>query len=353
MARRGSQVLLIALLATGAWNLNLRLTAATFPVTGWQGRTMGSPYTVQVVGRELADSELQSLQAAVESCLLEVNRQMSHYQSQSELSRFNRHTAPTPFKVSAEFARVMRFSLDLNRESQGAFDPTLGPLINLWGFGEKGASATPPSDAEILAAKRLTGCRYFSVTPQDELIKTLPELTVNLSAVAKGFGVDEMVRVLTAHGFTNLYASIAGEVRVLGHNPEGLPWRIGISAPVDHWREGDPFTRVVSLSNRALSTSGDYQKYYTNTQGQRLSHLLDPQTGKPVAHTVASVTVVGPDAMTTDALSTTLFVLGVEDGLRFVERRTNTAALFVLRSAEGGFRPVTSSRFEPFTRPVP
>jgi FAD:protein FMN transferase len=319
--------------------------AADLQVIVWEGRTMGSPYTVKVVGTNLTQSQIDSLKTEVDDRLKEVNRQMSHYQPDSELSRFNRAPAKTPFKVSPEFARVMRFSLELNRRSDGAFDPTLAPIINLWGFGEKTDQRAVPPEAELRAAMRTTGCQHLSVTANDELVKDLPELTINLSAVAKGFGVDEMVKVLRGHRLTNIYAAIAGEVRGLGHNPRGANWQVGISAPISNWREGDPMAAVVSLSNQAISTSGDYQKFFVDAQGRRLCHILDPKTGWPVQHNVGGVSVVAPDNMTADALTTTLFVLGPEAGLRFVESWTNAAALFVLREGEGKFRSIPSSRF--------
>ena len=319
--------------------------AAELPVIRWQGRTMGSPYTVQVVDSSLTQAQTETLKAEVEDRLKEVNRQMSHYQPDSELSRFNRAPARVPFKISPEFARVVRFSLELYHRSQGAFDPTLAPIINLWGFGEKTEQRAVPPEAELRAAMQTTGCQHLSVTANDELVKDIPELTVNLSAVAKGFGVDEMVRVLRGHGLTNIYAAIAGEVKVLGHNPRGTRWQVGISAPIAHWKEDDPMAAVVSLSNQAISTSGDYQKFFTDPQGRRLCHIIDPKTGWPVQHNVGGVSVVAPDSMTADGLTTTLFVLGPELGLQFIESWTNSAALFIVREAEGKFRSIPSSRF--------
>lgn len=323
--------------------------ADDFPVIRWQGRTMGSPYTVQIVGTNLTAAQVDMLKTGVEERLKEVNRQMSHYQPDSELSQFNRAPADTPFKVSPEFARVVRFSLGIYHRSQGAFDPTLAPVINLWGFGEKTDQHTVPPEAELKAAMKRTGCAHLSVTAKDELVKNIPELTLNLSAVAKGFGVDEMVRVLAGQGLTNLYASIAGEVRVMGHNPRGTNWQVGISAPMAHWNEDDPMAAVASLSNQALSTSGDYQRFFTDAQGRRLSHIIDPKTGWPVQHNVGGVTVVARDSMTADALGTTLFVLGAEAGVKFIETWTNAAALFIVRESDGSDRQIPSSRFAAMT----
>jgi FAD:protein FMN transferase len=324
-------------------------SAEDLPVVRWQGRTMGSPYTVQIVGTNLSAEQTEELKTDVENRLKEVNRQMSHYDPDSELSRFNRTPTTKPFKVSPEFARVVRFSVELYRRSHGAFDPTLAPVINLWGFGEKTDQRAVPPEAQLKDALSKTGCQHLSVTANDELVKDIPELSINLSAVAKGFGVDEMVALLRGRGFTNVYASIAGEVRVLGHNARATPWQVGISAPVEHWNENDPMAGVVSLSNQALSTSGNYQKFFHDAQGRRLSHIMDPRTGWPVQHNLSGVSVVAADSMTADALGTTLFVLGAKEGMKFTESWTNAAALFIVREADGSDQQMMSSRFKALT----
>lgn len=318
-------------------------------VVAWEGRTMGSPYLVKIAGVRLEEREIDRIKTEVEERLREVNRQMSHYQPDSELSRFNRAPANTPFKVSPEFADVVRFTLDLCGRTHGALDPTLGPVINLWGFGEQTTNRAVPQEAQLKAALEKTGYRHLTITAQDELIKDIPSLSLNLSAVAKGFGVDEMVRVLLRHRCTNVYVSIAGEVRVMGHNPGGTRWRVGISTPVSNWNEDDPMAAVASLSNQAISTSGDYQKFFFDSQGRRLCHIFNPVTGWPIQHNVGGVSVVAQDNLTADALSTALFVLGPEEGLRFIETCTNAAALFILRESDGTFRQVPSSRFPAFT----
>ena len=310
---------------------------------------MGSPYTVQIAGVVLDESTTTALKSEVEQTLREVNRQMSHYEPESELSRFNRAPANKPFKVSSEFAHVVRFTLEICKQTRGALDPTLAPVINLWGFGEQTTNRAVPPEAELKAALKKTGYQHLSVTPNDELIKDIPELTINLSAVAKGFGVDEMTRVLQRHGYTNVYASIAGEVRLLGLSPRSSRWRVGISAPVSNWREDDPMLAVANLSNQAISTSGDYQKFFFNAQGRRLCHIFDPATGWPVQHNVGGVSVVANDNMIADALATTLFVLGPEAGMKYIETHTNAAALFIVREAEAKFRQIPSARFEAFT----
>jgi thiamine biosynthesis lipoprotein len=327
--------------------------AADLPVTTWQGRTMGSDFTVKIVDGKLSAEQVTALKAEIEKTLAEVNRQMSNYQPDSEISRFNRAPAKIPFKVSADFAKVLRLALDLSRQSNGAFDPTLGPLINLWGFGEKNQEHTVPSAGLLQAAMAKTGWQNLTITTTPELVKDLPDLALDLGAVAKGFGVDEMIRVLRSHDLENVYASIAGEVRVLGHNPRGAKWVLGISVPVDHWREDSPMAAAVSISNQALSTSGDYQKFFVDAQGRRLCHIIDGKTGTPVQHALAAVTVVAPDSMTADGIATTLFVLGHEAGLKFIDAHDTAAALFIVREKDGTFRQIASAKFTDLTGYVP
>ncbi|MCP5528577.1 MAG: FAD:protein FMN transferase [Verrucomicrobiales bacterium] len=319
------------------------------PLVRWEGRTMGSPYVIQIVGGGLTDRRIEQLQVGVEQRLREINALMSNYEAGSELSRFNHAAANTPFKVGPDFARVIRFSLELSRQSNGAFDPTLGALINLWGFGEAPTTQAPPAAEALAAARALTGWNHLQLHDENELTKDLPGLMLNLGAVAKGFAVDELVRLLGANGLTNVYVSIAGEVFAAGHNAHGTSWRVGISAPTDYWRENDPMASVASISGQALSTSGDYQKFFRDADGHRYSHLLDPRTGRPVENPLAGVTVVGPDSMNADALGTTLFVLGLEEGMKLIEKQEAAAALFIIREGEGRFRTLGSSAWDRLT----
>lgn len=322
-----------------------RSLAEDRPLITWQGRTMGSPYTVQITGTNLTEAQVGEIRNEVEQRLMEINRQISNYQPDSELSKFNRAPANTPLQVSPEFARVVRFGLELSRRSHGAFDPTLGPVINLWGFGNESTGHTVPPDALLESTRRKTGWKLLSLTDDNELLKTIPDLALDLGGVGKGFGVDQMAAVLQSHGLTDFYTSIAGEVRVLGLSPRGTNWHLGISTPVDNWRETDTMAAGVWLSNQALSTSGDYQKFFLDAQGQRQCHIIDPRTGRPVQHHLAGVSVVAPDSMTADGLGTTLFVLGLKDGMKFIDSWTNAAALFIVRESDGSFRQIPSARF--------
>jgi thiamine biosynthesis lipoprotein len=262
---------------------------------------------------------------------------MSHYQPDSELSRFNRAESTNPLAVSAGFARVVRFALELHERSGGVFDPTLGPLIDLWGFGAPGPVKEVPSGEDIAEALTLVGARHLSITSDGRLRKDIPGLHLNLSAVAKGSGVDEAARVIREHGFSNVFVEIGGEVVTFGHNAEGQPWRIGVDAPRPDALPGEELETILHLSGLAVATSGDYRNYFVDRQGTRYAHILDPRTGRPIQHNLASVSVVAPDCMTADGLATALFVMGVEEGMKWLETWPGIGALFIVREADGRF----------------
>jgi FAD:protein FMN transferase len=325
------------------------VVGAERPLIAWQGRTMGSTYVVKLVDAALSEPQVTSLKDAIERRLQEVNHQMSSFQSDSELSCFNRAAAHAAFPVSPELAFVVREGLELSRRSHGAFDPTLGALINLWGFGEQTNARAVPSENQLRAALAQTGGGHLTVTAQDALVKDIPGLALNLSSPAKGFGVDAMARVLQGHGLTNYYTAIGGDVSTSGHNPQGQKWQVGVAAPLPDWRPGDPMVTVLALSGQAVSTSGDYEKYFVDAQGRRLGHIFDPKTGFPVQHALASVTVVADRCMRSSSLATTLFVMGPVAGPAWIETWTNAAALFVVREADGRPRIITSHRFVELT----
>jgi len=323
-------------------------TPPKLPLLTWEGRTMGTTYMVKIAGVEQDERLAGTLRTAVEKRLGEINREMSHYQRDSELSRFNTSTSTAPFKVSAPFAKVMRHALALSQDSGGAFDPTLGWLIDLWGFGPAGRRTEPPTEEQIQECMRKCGAGHVRVTPEDDLQKDLPELHLNLGAVAKGYGSDEAARVLRELGYSNVFVSVCGEIVAFGANADGRPWQVGVERPIYDLPRGADLCGVVSLSGQALSTSGDSYNYFRDENNQVYSHILDPVAGRPVRHKLASVTVIAPNGLTADGLATTLYVMGLERGLEWIERRPDFAALFVVRMDADRFKIVASRRFPPF-----
>ncbi|OGV45964.1 MAG: hypothetical protein A2X46_07250 [Lentisphaerae bacterium GWF2_57_35] len=326
------------------------LRAAPGPDTpSWSGKTMGSTYSIKLAQSTLSEKRLDELKQAVETRLHEIDLELSHYRPDSEISQFNFSSSTAPFKVSASLANVVRFALDLNRQSGGDFDPTLGPLIDIWGFGPDRRLEKIPSDEEIAQAKMLTGCEHLRVTDANEIQKDIPPLRLNLNAVGNGYGADEVARVIQSFGISNLFVEVAGEVVVRGHNPNRERWRIGIDVPSPGHLPGEKLEAILHLTDLAVATSGDYRNFITDEKGKRYSHIFDPQAGRPIIHNLASVTVVASNALTADGLSTTLYVMGAEKGKQWIEHYPGAAALFTLRHPDGTFYQVISAGFETMT----
>ncbi|MEN0109441.1 MAG: FAD:protein FMN transferase [Planctomycetota bacterium] len=302
------------------------------------GPTMGTRYAVSLVGGD--EAAAQSLKAKIDLRLAELNRRMSTYDPGSELSRFNAsREAGGWFAVSGETATVVAYAVAVADQSGGAFDPTIGPVVNLWGFGPGDAVDRPPEAARIDAALAAVG--YGGIETRvgpPALRKASGEAYVDLSAVAKGYGVDAVCEVVAAAGYTSFMVEIGGEVRAAGRKPNGASWRIGVERADEPLRfeGGRRLQEVVPLSDRALATSGDYRNFFEH-DGVRYSHTIDPRTGRPVTHALATVSVLAETCMEADAIATALLVLGPTEGYDWAVER-GVAALLVERSAEGQLR---------------
>ena len=311
----------------------------------WSGQTMGTTYSVRLADTPLSPAELSRLKQRITERLEEINRIMSHYRPDSELSRFNAMPAGQPFPLSPDFARVLRFGLKIHRASEGAFDPAMGALINAWGFGPPGRDIEPPDESTLSMLVAQSGARALRLLDDETLVKESKGVLLNLSAVAKGYGADAVAAVIREFGVTNFFVEIGGEVVACGHNPHGQPWRIGVESPRPEMFPGESFEVVLELTNGAVATSGDYRNFRTDAQGRRYAHILDPRTGRPVEHNLASVTVIAPDCMTADALATAAFVMGPQAGATFIEAWPDTEALFLIRADSAKFERKTTSGF--------
>jgi FAD:protein FMN transferase len=287
------------------------------------GETMGTYY--QVTARCPQD-----VAAVIEAELRAVNDEMSTYLPDSTLSRFNRSAPGDWFPVEAAVADVVAAARTLGEQSEGAFDVTVGPLVNLWGFGPEHRDELPDA-ASIEAARQQVGYRRLEAARDPARLRKLGPVYVDLSAIAKGHGVDRVVAALDRAGCGAMLVDIGGEVRARGLSPSGQAWRIGVEVP-DPERHG-VVQRVVRLEDGALATSGDYRNFIEH-DGGRYGHIIDPRSGYPVGHTLASVTVLHPSAMWADGYATLLSVLGPEAGMAFA-RRHGLAALFLVREATG------------------
>ena len=306
------------------------------------GQTMGTSYSIRISGK-VKRSTLKRLTQQIDVELLEVNRQMSTWDPASEISKFNHSSSTDSMTVSEEFADVVARALEFSKATTGAFDPTLQPLLNLWGFGSEGENQGIPSDADILAARASTGWRKISVDLPDRLSKLQPDLSLALGAIAKGYGVDVIARILADSGFENWFVEIGGEVIVQGLNPEGVPWKIGIQYPgIDPLN--DRLQGILHISTGAVATSGDYRNYM-EVNGSIYSHILDPRTGSAALSDTASVTVYAPNCTDADAMATSLFVMGADEGIEWIEKRSDAAAMFLVRADNGEIIERFSSGF--------
>ena len=306
------------------------------------GGTMGTRYSVTIKGY-VPRKAIDGLHRQIESKLAEINRQMSTWDPDSEISVFNQSDESGPFPTSPGFCAVIARALELGESTGGAFDPSLQPLLNLWGFGSGGGEREVPSDADIATAMEKTGPDKVWVDTSSNLWKAGPEVQLALGAIAKGYGVDVIGELMDGAGYKNWFTEIGGEVMVRGINPAGKPWRIGIQYPSSNPMV-DKLQGIVNLTGGAVATSGDYRNYIEK-DGVLYSHILDPRSGRAVLSDTASVTVVAPSCMDADGMATALFVMGADEGLAWVEAHSDVEALFLLRDAEGKIFEKFSSGF--------
>lgn len=292
---------------------------------------MGTTYHVTVA--DGAGASADAVKQAVDARLAEINKTFSTYDPESEISRFNRWTdVTTAFPVSADFSGIMTLAADVVRRSGGAWDPTVAPLVNLWGFGPKGRRSEPPSAEAITEAKARVGFDRIALVTGG-LRKLQADVTLDLASVAKGFGVDAVAHVLKGRGHNHFMVEIGGEVVTMGRNPEGKPWRVGINVP-DPGASPTAVYRVVNLMDKGFATSGDYRNFFTSS-GRRYTHILDPRTGSPVETRVVSASVVADTCALADALATALMVLGPDAGLAMI-RDIPSVECFLLVAGDGG-----------------
>jgi thiamine biosynthesis lipoprotein len=307
----------------------------------FRGQTMGTTFTVKVVGLP-TNVDADQLGAEIESLLAHINQLMSNYLADSELSRLNRFQEADWFDLSSETHYVLERAQRVGEASDGAFDIAIGPLVRLWNFGPgREGPDRIPVDEDISRVLERMGSRQFELRNEPPGVRKMrPDLELDLSALAKGFAVDEVENRLLSHGVTNYLVEIGGEVQTGGLNAEGEPWRIAVEAPLAEVRE---IQRVIPLTQTALATSGDYRNYF-EVDGQRYSHILDPRTGKPVDHNLVSVSVLHPSCTLADAWATALLVLGPNEGQAVAEQEA-LAVLFIVRQEEG-FTEIATPQFE-------
>lgn len=338
------------------WSLFAVLTLVLVALTGCEraqpihhlsGATMGTTWSVKVVGLPVGSS-LAEVQEDLQLILESINNQMSTYQADSEISQFNQSAAGVSLTLSPDFAQVLQYALRLAEETSGAYDPTVGPLVNLWGFGPDKVLLKRPSAEAIATARQRIGWQRIQLSESANgaggTVLQPGGAYLDLSSVAKGYAVDKLASYFDARQLNDYLVEIGGELRASGHKPDNVPWRVAVERPVPGVRA---IGSVLSLNNLSVATSGDYRNFFEEGT-QTYAHIIDPRTGLPVDHLTASVTVVAPTCAEADALATALTVLGPEQGLLFAQQR-QLAVLFIVRTAEG-FAEQASPAFEQLRR---
>jgi thiamine biosynthesis lipoprotein len=296
-------------------------------VESFGGPTMGSTYSIKYV-RGAEGPSVQQAQAEVEALLAQVDQQMSTYRDDSLVSKFNTLPAGSCRNLPENMLALVRYGERLANDSDGAFDLTVEPLLDLWGFGPKGQGERVPSPEQIALALQRVGHRHLKIDGQ-RLCKDA-DIKLDFDAIAAGDTVDRVAALLEHLGVNDYLVEITGELKTKGRKPDGSAWSIAIEAPRDDERVAQ---MVLKLRDMGISTSGDYRNYF-EVDGQRYSHTFDPRLGRPISHKLASVTVASPLALHADGMSTLLMVLGPEQGYRFaLDHRL--AALFITREAQG------------------
>lgn len=300
------------------------------PTLEFGGITMGTTYTIKLLPPE-GGIDAAALGRRLPQILTEVDNRMSTYQAESELSRLNRNPSTEWIQVSPELFDVLQLALEANRITQGAFDITVGPLVNLWGFGPDPVPQAVPDDTRIRQALERTGIDKLELDPATHSIrKRRADLYLDLSGIAKGYAVDQVADYLDSARIRNYLVEVGGEIRASGHNGSGMDWRIGIEKPESEDRQ---VQRIIRLNRAGMATSGDYRNFYTR-EGRRYAHIIDPRTGRPVDHALNSVSILHETCAMADALATGLLVLGPEQALT-VATEEGIAAYFVIETDNG------------------
>ncbi len=310
-----------------------------WPVRAWSGDSMGTSWSVKVCARRRPDAA--EVREAIEAELDRVDRQMSTWRADSDLSRYNTATEPGWVELPEDCYRVVTTALAVARHTDGAYDPTVGRLVNLWGFGPDGRREAPPAAAAIELARADCGWQRLRCDDARSAVWQPGGVFLDLSAIAKGFAVDQVCASLQLRDIRDYLVEVGGELRARGSRGDGRPWYVAIESPEKHAEM--PLVGV--LRDGAIATSGDYLRYFESA-GQRYSHTIDPRTAEPVSHALAAVTVLHDETMLADAYATAFSVLGADDGLAFAQRH-GIAARFVSRAAQG-LATVESSAFARF-----
>ncbi|MDX1633375.1 MAG: FAD:protein FMN transferase [Marinobacter sp.] len=306
------------------------------------GPVFGTRYTVDLVLENDPD-RLRNLADGIKAVLETVDSSMSTWRPDSELSRFNTVEDQSEwFPISQPLYEVLAAAHNISKLSDGAFDVTVGPVVNLWGFGPEARPDTVPDDAALASVLASVGYETLELREEPPAVRSSKRQYIDLSAIAKGYAVDAVAEYLAAEGANAFLVEIGGEVRAHGRKPGEQPWRLAVEEPVEQARQ---VNRIVVLEDQAMATSGDYRNYY-EVNGRRFSHTIDPETGRPIKHKLASVTVIVENCTMADGLATAFNVMGHEKAMALATR-LNLAAYFIVRG-ESGFETYQTPAFSSY-----
>jgi thiamine biosynthesis lipoprotein len=308
-----------------------------------QGRTMGTTYQVKIVAGD--HQGIGRLKNKIDARLVKINHSMSTYKKESEISRFNelRQTGRA-FEISDDFYRVMRTARIIFELSEGAWDGTVNPLVDLWGFGRAGRQTNLPQKQQIAALLPEIGFEKIQISANGVLMKKSKTITLDLSSIAKGYGVDEVAQIIKKAGFDDFLVEIGGEIFASGQRKDGKSWRLGINRPRKDAAFNEVY-KIVDLDNEAFATSGDYRNFF-EVDGIRYSHVIDPRTGYPVSNGVVSVSIIAGNCTLADGLATAVMVMGTEKGLDLINRLEGVEGLIIVEKPDGSFSDYYSENFD-------
>jgi thiamine biosynthesis lipoprotein len=297
------------------------------------GQTMGSAWTVKIAGVLPASAE--TLRAGAQSSFDSVNLALSTYRTDSALSRFNEDSTGEWVDIDAELGEVLSYALALAEDSGGAYDVTVGPLVNLLGFGPDPAALRVPEAGALNAARARVGWRKIEVDASKRRARKVPGVQVDLSSLGKGRGVDRVAEYLDAQGVSDYLIDLSGKLRARGVNARGETWRVAVEPPEADATSARPRLRpeVIALENESVATAGDYRRFFVD-DGRHFSHIIDPRTGWPVTHDTVSASAIAADCMQADALATVLIAMSPDDAIALANRR-GLRALLIGRDGAG------------------
>ena len=304
------------------------------------GKTMGTFYHIKISAPDKIDRAIVKNQ--IDACLKAVNKSMSMYLKTSEISIFNQSREITPMEISQGFALVLEQARTLYGLTGGAWDGTIKPLVDLWGFGTKNPTGNAPDKDTIHRALAKTGFDKIILSEQT-LAKKDPDISLDLGSIAKGYGVDQVASLLMETGFKNILVEIGGEVVGFGEKKPGRPWNVGIATPDKHMAKQTVY-QAISLQDQALATSGDYRNFVVMNK-KAYSHIIDPSTGYPVDNGVVSASVLADNCTFADGLATALMVMGAQKGIALVNRMADTECFIIVQEKTGGFKNWYSQGF--------